>query len=47
MIGRGVERSLVEQLQGTSTTGRFVWRTNELCRRARGGIVHSGGAGRR
>lgn len=47
MIGRGVGRSLVEQLQGVATTGRFVWRRSEFCRRTRGGIVHSGRAGRR
>ncbi|VAZ79709.1 hypothetical protein LAUMK4_04710 [Mycobacterium persicum] len=47
MIGQWVGQSRVEQPQGVATTGRFVWRTNELCRRARGGIVHSGGAGRR
>lgn len=47
MIGRGVGRFLVEQLQGVATTGRFVWRTSELCRRPRGRIVQTGGAGRR
>lgn len=47
MIGQRVGRSLVEQLHGAATTGRFVWRTNELRRRARGGIAQTGGAGRR
>ena len=47
MIGQWVGRFLVEQLQGAATTGPFVWRTNELCRRPRGGIVQTGGAGRR
>lgn len=36
MIGQWVGQSRVEQPQGVATTGRFVWRTNELCRRARG-----------
>jgi hypothetical protein len=43
MTGQQVRRSLVEKLWDSATTGRFVWRSNELCRRARGGIAQTGG----